>query len=142
MIEIRGIDQLAKLTKDLEDLERTLFKQLGDAAEKGAAKFESAAKRSALELLPRKNGLAQIVANSAFTTRRGVSRLSIQASNKRGIRSINAGFVRHPVYGNRDRWVTQRVRKGWWDAPAATAKRAVESEMRTAMDRIAREFGR
>jgi hypothetical protein len=39
-------------------------------------------------------------------------------------------------------WATQRIRKGWWDLPEANAKRAVEAEMRLAMERLARRFNR
>lgn len=35
-------------------------------------------------------------------------------TNKRGVRPINQGVLRHPLFGNRSSWHTTRVRPGFW----------------------------
>lgn len=33
---------------------------------------------------------------------------------RRHIRTVDRGTLRHPVYGNRDAWVNQRIKPGFW----------------------------
>lgn len=56
------------------------------------------------------------------------------------LRSINAGKVRHPVYGNRRKWVLQSVPAGFWD-DAMTGKRDdIADALRDAMVQAARDI--
>ena len=38
-------------------------------------------------------------------------------TRRRHIRTIDRGTLRHPVYGNRERWINQRVTPGFWSDP-------------------------
>lgn len=81
-------------------------------------------KRSARESLPASGGLADLVARQSYGVRTRLSGKSagvrIQGTGRtvRGLRSIDAGTVRHPVFGNKDAaWVSQPVRPGFFTKP-------------------------
>lgn len=62
---------------------------------------------------------------------------------KRGrqIGVINLGILRHPVFGNADVWVNQRVRPGFWSTPLANSseepKRAIQQAVRITIEKLA-----
>lgn len=141
-VEITGNDKLDRLAHDLLDLQQRLSRELGEAAKRGSSDLEADLKKSALATLPKKGGLAQLVADSAFTTRQTSVSFTIEVNNPRGIRSMNRGVLRHPVYGNRKVWVTQRIRVGWWTTPTEKTRRKVEDEMTSTLDRLARQVGK
>lgn len=57
---------------------------------------------------------------------------------KRHVKVIDGGTLRHPVYGNPEAWVDQRVRPGFWsetlsatrEVPATAIRRAVQDTIR------------
>lgn len=76
------------------------------------------AARNGARILPRRGGLAARVAAARFTLDevRGAGssagiRLTVAADLD--VEALDAGTVRHPVYGNRRVWVSQRVSAGW-----------------------------
>jgi hypothetical protein len=54
--------------------------------------------------------------------------------------ALNAGRLRHPLFGNRDHWFTQAVRPGFFTDPLRAAvpavKAAVERAVQEALDQI------
>lgn len=79
-------------------------------------------KRSAELTLPHGGGLGRSVARrGGITARTNINNAGIQVriagSGKRQLKRLNAGQVRHPLYGNRHLWFTQQVTPGFWDAP-------------------------
>jgi hypothetical protein len=48
----------------------------------------------------------------------------------------NEGLWRHPVYGNREHWVRQLSRRGWFDGAAASAAGSVGRELKRVVDTI------
>lgn len=98
--------------------------------------------------LPRGGGLAADVqrntriATTLTTSSRSLG-VRIRARSKRSIRRMNAtGTVRHPVFGNREVFVTQRVAKGFLDEPFERARpdlrRAVQASIEHVRDQIYR----
>jgi hypothetical protein len=53
---------------------------------------------------------------------------------------MNTGQWRHPVYGNRDVWVTQHSRRGWFDATARAARPRVRRQVKQVFDDIERKL--
>lgn len=59
-------------------------------------------------------------------------------SKKRHVRQIDAGILRHTVFGNSDVWVDQSVKPGFWsdtlsqtrEIPATAIRRAVQTTIR------------
>jgi hypothetical protein len=62
--------------------------------------------------------------------------------SRRYVRAINDGTLRHPAYGNRQAWVAQRVKPGFWDVPMANAKEKPTREIQEAMERVAQKIAR
>lgn len=126
MSGVTGINALGALARDarlaggkvLPDLRKRMGK-LGPPAKK-AVQTQARAK------LPKSGGLAEVMArairmrvktDTGFTTA-GVTLVTSASgrSRLRHIDAINRGTLRHPVYGRRGAWVTQRVPVGFWDA--------------------------
>ena len=98
--------------------------------------------KQADKVLPAGGGLAKRVTTARWTTKvRGGRRPAVKgemSQRKKGksrvtrrsvkgrldLRSLNAGRLRHPVYGNRRAWVSQRVSKGWFDKGARKGLKA------------------
>lgn len=53
---------------------------------------------------------------------------------------INEGRIRHPVYGNRRRWVTQTAAPLWWDRTVRTHRSRMEREMARVLDDVRRRL--
>lgn len=54
----------------------------------------------------------------------------------RDVAAVNAGRLRHPVFGNRKKWVMQRVRPGFVDRPADRLADQVLRESADAAQRV------
>jgi hypothetical protein len=53
---------------------------------------------------------------------------------------LNEGRVRHPVYGNRRRWVTQTATPLWWDRTVRTHTPRMEREVARVLDDVRRKL--
>jgi hypothetical protein len=141
-VEIKGAEQLAALSKALKaagekDLQRELSKAITTATRPVIAE----ARRSALNTLPRRGGLAAKVAKSSMRTQRRVAGVRILAKNAYALGRMDKGQVRHRVFG-RDVWVTQQVRPGWWTKPTEAAGPEVRKAILEAMDAVAAKIAR
>jgi hypothetical protein len=146
-IEIRGAEQLAALAKSLKQAgDKELQRELAKAVNSATKPIKDAAKQSALRTLPKRGGLNKRVANSKFTTRRRagarIAGVRVEVKSDDALGMLDKGTVRHPVHGNRDVWVTQRVTPGWWTDPtealAPQARRDLEAAMRAIAAKIER----
>ena len=140
--EIRGAQDLTVLAKRLKDAGRNdLRKELLRGVRESGADAVLAIRDSALESLPRRGGLAAKVAAEKATMRAsygsGGARVSLR--RKRG-RGLNAGRLRHPVFGDRKTWVGQPVNSGWFDDPIRDAapdiRRKIEAVVKRVTDKI------
>ncbi len=59
---------------------------------------------------------------------------------KLDLRSLDAGRLRHPLYGNRRHWYTQRVRAGFWTKTMRKEAKTVRKAMLAVADEVAREL--
>ena len=53
---------------------------------------------------------------------------------------INDGILRHPVYGNREVWVSQDIRPGFFDDPVRHGGPEVRREIEAAVQRVIRKI--
>lgn len=133
--EVTGLADLERLTKALKaagtegkGLRRELYSGLNRAT-KGIRQEMREATGSAL---PQGGGLAaDVQRNTRYTTTTATSSrnlgVRIRARSKRSIRRMNqTGTVRHPVFGNRNVWVTQAVPSGFLDEPFERARPALQ----------------
>jgi hypothetical protein len=143
-MDVRGVDDFARLSRALKDaankdLQRELNKGLNEAAKP----FKQAVRESARRRLSRRGGLNETVAKSRISVRKSAKTgIRVQAGGRRSqLDRINAGRVRHPVFGG-DAWVDQAVTPGFWDEPARELGPQVVAEGRKALDRVADQIER
>lgn len=147
MIEVRGADQLAHLSKALKAAGRQdLQKELSRGISQALRPVIVAVRRSATQKLPNRGGLAAKVAKSRMRTTRETSQRGsgsrLQVANAYGLAQLDKGDAWHPVFGNRNVWVKQSVTSGWWTEPTEAAAPNVRRELQQAIDRVAAKIDR
>lgn len=140
--EVRGADEFLALSKALKHAGQTeLRKELNKAMRDGAKPLIPKARAEALRRLPQRGGLAKQVAKepARVQTRTGKDPGVRIAIGKRqgGARSANRGVIRHPVFGNRERWVNQKVKPGWFDDPMKASAPEIRTALEAGMEQIA-----
>lgn len=142
-IEITGGEKLhviaARLRREAHgDLDRELLAAL----ERASKPLRRDAKASALEHLPRRGGLNVLVANATMVVVRRAGGIRIVAQGMSQLRMTNNGEVRHPVWGDREVWVTQAIPKaiGWFRKPMEDGADTVANELKKALDKVARKI--
>jgi len=69
----------------------------------------------------------------------GVFVVGKNSGKQRKLNMINAGILRHPLFGDRNRWYAQElpsVRPGWFDDPCQAAKPEVRAEIEAALEQV------
>jgi hypothetical protein len=144
--EVRHLEDLARLSRALraagsegKGLRRELYSGLNRATKPVRGEMKAAIS----DALPSSGGLAADVQRSTrFTTTTSTgARLGvrIRARGKRSIRRMNStGSFRHPVFGNRNVWVTQSagVTKGFLDEPFNKSRPRVQREVIETIARV------
>lgn len=100
-------------------------------------------RESAASTLPSGGGLADLIAKSKIGVRTrltGSIGVQIRGDSPHSLRSLNRGRLRHPVFGNREAWVTQQVKPGWFTDPLQKRAPAIQRDIRQAMSDIARRI--
>ncbi len=142
---IKGAEDLERIGKALKQVgNRELRLELLRAIRTATKPTHQQIRDSARQLLPHRGGLAELIAKSSLTTRTRLSGRSvgvrIVARSSHDIKALDKGRLRHPVYGNRDSWVTQYVKTGWFSTPLFATGKAVRLEVSEAAARVARKF--
>jgi hypothetical protein len=151
-IRVTGAEQMRALALDLKaagsdgaGLRRELLAGMRAVGKPLADK----ARASALSLLPKAGGLNQWVADSNIGVRNNLTgsstRIGMRIVSTKGahnLEGIDAGRVRHPVYGKRSTWVSQTVPQGWFSTPLAESAPEVQATLILAMDLIGRRIER
>jgi hypothetical protein len=146
-ISVRGAEKLAILARALreagdKELQRELYRGLNRAVKP----LRQDVKESIGDFLPQR--YARVLARDLKVTarRRTGGRnpalyLLGQAKN-RDIASLNRGRLRHPLYGNRRFWYSQRVRRDWWTHPLIRGAPEVRRELERTLDDLAKKIAR
>lgn len=97
--------------------------------------------------VPRRGGLAAVIAGSKFRVQRlggkapGIVLIMRRAKKDGGgvidLKRMNDGRLRHPVYANRGTWVLQEIPAGWFQACLEPVKPQVADAMRAAVQDVA-----
>ena len=140
-VSIRGAEDLAKAAKQIKEMgDKTLRRELTRAIREASKPAQAAIRASALEELPKRGGLAAKVASSRVTTKIRTSArtagVRIQATNLHDIAAMNRGRLRHPVFGNKNVWVNQKIKPGWFTDPANATRPVAQQRVRAAMERV------
>jgi hypothetical protein len=100
----------------------------------GAKPLIPAVAEAARRQLPRAGGLNEQVAGQKVTVsvRTGATTAGVRLTTTApDTKQTDSGYVRKPVFGHRDRWVTQQIpgAVGWWSATLANGADAVSAEL-------------
>lgn len=142
--EVRGSHQLHVLAQRLAeagrgDLRKELLREIRGSARKAIPDVRQAAFRT----LPRRGGLAERVGKQAYAvqTRLAGSSASIRIAGKgmKELRDIDAGRLRHPVFGDRGRWKAQSVTPGFFSKTIERRAPSIRKDVEKAMGDIARK---
>lgn len=144
-LSVTGAEELEKVGHRLVeigagDLRKQLFKKIREAGKPLVADI----RHSAAEELPHRGGLADLIAKSRMGVRTRISgdvSVRVVASSPHDIAAINAGKLRHPVFGTKA-WVVQDVPQGWFTKPTEKREPAIRSAVIDAMRAIAEEATR
>jgi len=141
--EVRGTDDLAKLGRAFKAAGsggKGMRKELRSGLTRATKETRRDLKAAIPDALPRRGGLAALVARTAtVTTSSSTSgpkvgvRIKARRRGLKGpsLRRLNAGTVRHPVYGNPKKWVSQTagVKRGFLTLAFARSKPKVRREV-------------
>lgn len=141
---VRVANQLRALGKDGMVLRRELRNELKDAARP----MGDAVREHVALYVP--SGYAPVLAAAVTVTPmqslRGATaglKLRVTAKGRRQRRQvgvIDKGILRHPVYGNRDVWVSQRVKPGFASDPlydsSDEARDQIQQAIRKAIEKV------
>lgn len=144
---VRGAQELEALGQRLKraggkELRRELLRGVRNSNKGTIARIRDSARNE----LPHEGGLADLVAGSRFSTRTRLSGtrvgVTIEGSNRsiRALRQLNAGRLRHPVFGNRKVWAQQQVAAGWFDRPVTEDLPEIRSAIQRVMKDVARRI--
>src|SRR5215217_4820608 len=140
-VEIRGQAEMQRLARQLANASRTLLSELSDTAEDSLKPLKPAIRRSAMDTLPTRGGVDRKIAASDIRIVKKRNLVRLETRNAYALRTLDEGTLRHPVFGNRRKWVTQRVRRGWWTRPVTAASPRIVREIQREMQRITNRIG-
>ena len=141
-----GSEQLAALAARLKIAgEKGLRTQLLRGLKSGADPLVKKVAEAARSQLPHGGGLNEQVAGQKVKVqvRTGARTAGVRLTTTApDTEMTDKGFVRHPVYGNRKKWVTQQIpaAKGWWSKTLEDGAPDVQPELASAMERVALEI--
>lgn len=132
--------KLERLNAAIRNAPKELQKELATGLRKAVRPMPRIFRQGALGFLPHRGGLGEWVASGMrFRTTVSVGanpRLRITGSLPgHDLAALNSGTDRHPTYGHRDRWVSQRIRPAWWDDAGVLAANEAGDEIVAAVDR-------
>ena len=150
----QDIAAVARAVRDMGD-DRTIVKEMAKGLKADIGQAARPAFRAAsLEYLPRRNGCGEYVAKSRVTVKvrrgTGTAGVSIDMTRKKKTKGgfsdlprIDAGSLRHPVYGQRSRWALQKVKPGFVttglsETIADDAEAAIVKAVDTAWEKVNR----
>lgn len=132
--------KLERLNAAIAAAPKELQKELATGLRRAVKPMPKIFRQGALGYLPHRGGLGEWVASGMrFRTTVSVGanpRLRISASLPgHDLPALNSGTDRHPVFGNRDNWVSQPIRPNWWDDSGVLAAQEASDEIVAAVDR-------
>lgn len=136
--EIQGRDQFLQLATNLQRARQQLLTELNKGVEEELKKLPNQLRASAIRTLPTHGGLDRRVAASSMTVVRRPGGVRLATISRDSLRQLDRGHLRHPVFGNRQKWVPQRVPEGWWTKPVEAAKPGIQRRLAEALDRVGR----
>lgn len=124
-IRVAGAEQLRVLAAELRaqgEEGKGFRRKLLAAIRAAAAPAPAAAKASAKAVLPKGGGLNELIAASNIGVRTRLTGKSVgvriaASKGNRHLLELDAGHLRHKVFGRPKSWVAQEVTPGWFTTP-------------------------
>ena len=149
-VRVTGAEQLRALARDLKEAggpARGLRRELLAAMRLAGKPLVEATKVSARDHLPKHGGLnvwvadgAKIAVRNRVAATNTVGMRIVATKGNHDLEDMDSGSIRHPVYGNRTKWVAQNVYQGWFTKPLNAALPMVQAEVLMAMNIIGRRI--
>lgn len=151
-LRIVGVDKLERLGRDLKAAgDKDLRKELLKAGRETGKPIKAEIASSALAMLPRRGGLAALIAGakirvSTRLTGRNVGVSIIGKWSGHDLKAVDEGKIRHPIRqrkvekerGRKPLWVSQQITPGYWTKVFdGTAPDIAREEFLKAVDRVA-----
>lgn len=152
-LKITGTEEFLRVARSLNaagSQGRGLWKELNTAIQGAAVPMTDAVKAHLDRYLPDRYATVlrrDLVVRPSRSTRGASAGLKLVghakgARRRRHVREIDAGTLRHPVYGNRGTWVDQGVLPGFWSKPLLEASEKPAREIHHAIERTAAKIAR
>lgn len=147
-VTVTGAEKFAKVAKALKQAgDKELAKELYSSLNRATKPMRANAKKAAEQRLPKAGGLNKRVAKARLSTRRRAGKnpgVRIVATGMSQLAMMDKGRVRHPVYGNRGRWVNQPIpqAEGWFTEPMEEGKPTAQREIVKSLDAVAKKLAR
>lgn len=147
-LRVEGVERLERAARQLREAgDKDLRREMYRAIQRSTKPLRQKAKEAALRELPQRGGLNVWVASSRFSTKtRGGGRnpgVRITATKgKHNLKSLDEGKLRHPVFGNRNVWVSQPVPAGWFSKTIEDGADEVRKELVDAIEETLRKLSR
>ena len=144
-----GGEQLTDLGRRLKIADKHLAKELRSGLTRAARPLIVAVRAEIPPVMPK--GYEQVLSRSlkirtqVRTGRNAAVRITAVAKGRgqnRHIRALDRRILRHPLFGDRDWWYTQRVRPGFWSRPMHAGVPAVRRELVKVMSDVADKITR
>lgn len=140
-VELAALGRRLKAASNGAALRRELLRGI----RAGAAPLTRAVQDAAREKLPRGGGLNEQVAGQRVSVRVALAgrntgvRLTTSAPDTA---QTDSGYVRHPVYGRRAKWVHQDIPQaaGWWSQTLQDRSPEITPEVIAAMERVLKQI--
>jgi hypothetical protein len=145
--KVKGTEDFLKLSKALKAAGRTeLRKELNKRLRAAAKPLIPEARAEARRTLPQAGGLADLVARAPMRVQVRTGQQAgvriVVGKDRSGARAANQGLIRHPVFGNREKWVTQKVPSDWFDRPLRDSAPRVLPELEKAIQSVLEDIVR
>lgn len=149
-VRITGLDDVAKLARDLKKAGDTdLRREMREAGKRIGKRAEEAVRESAGDL-PSTGGLnswvqARIKIKPLIRLQGRDVGIRVKTSHRgktgaSDIRAMNNGRLRAPLFGDTDHWYLHRIPPGFVTRPLEAMSDDARDEFLTAIDEIARRF--
>ena len=136
MLEVKGTEQFGELRDALRKAgDRELEAELLTACRKAVEPVIPDVVRAAGRL-PQAGGLSAAAAGARFSVRVVHQGVALLATAPVNLERLDRGKIRHPVWGQRDVWVAQRVKAGFWSDPVRADEPRAQAELEAAGRRI------
>ncbi len=129
---------------------RDLTRELRQGQRKAVRPLQKEIKAEALATLPKHGGYNVTMSKAvkvSVTTGTGRNALTIRVyaagkADARDVRAVNAGILRHPLFGHRKSWHTTKVRAGFVDRPVDRLSDQILRESAEAAERVLESIAR